>query len=280
MKIDTSSYYPKSPLDDDEGNIRPEEEDRGFFGESTAADAEGHDLQESKPEPNGPSESNTVSVAQPEPTPDLPDTEAESVVTAVSTFLSWILVPLIMPVYGVMLAFGLSILNFTDFTVRLTFTLIVAAFNLVVPALLVALLKKFGLVQDIGLNGQKERLIPYMVCIACLVGTAIFMSAKGAPDWLVMFFYGGAVAGAIEVIVNFWWKISVHAAGMAGLVALLLHILMGPFCMPSTFAWLIVAIALSGLLGAARVWLGRHTVTQVLAGYAVGFTSVYLMMLI
>lgn len=148
---------------------------------------------------------------------DVPPGEAENFITAVAHVLSWVLVPLLMPVYGVMLSFGLSILVFTSYGVRLAFTGIVAGFNVVIPAVLVLVLKKFGMIHDIGLNGRKERFLPYIVSILCLVGTALFMHFKAAPVWLVMFFFGGAVAGVIEVIINRWWKISVHAAGIAGL---------------------------------------------------------------
>lgn len=258
MKLDTSSYYPKSHLDDD-GDDSP------VFSESTAADSS----PESCPEPS------SEAVHE----PDLPPSELEAGITQLSHFLSWVLVPLLMPVYGIMLAFGLSILSFTDFSVRLTFTAIVLGFNVVIPSLLVLLLKKLGLVQDVGLNGQQERFIPYIVCIACLIGTALFMHFKGAPTWLFMFFFGGAAAGIIEVIVNRWWKISVHAAGIAGIVALLLRMFMaGDYMSPATQWWLIVSVGLAGMLGSARIWLGRHTLMQVLAGYAVGFCSVFFMM--
>lgn len=184
-----------------------------------------------------------------------------------------------MPVYGVMLAFGLSILSFTDFGVRLSFTAVVTAINVAVPAVLVLLLKRVGLVDDIGLNGQKERFIPYVVSIICLVGTALFMHFKLAPQWLVMFLFGGAAAGIVEVVVNRWWKISVHAAGIAGVVAMLLRMTeSGEYMSPAIQTWLIVALAVAGLLGSARIWLGRHTLMQVLAGYAVGFCGVYFMM--
>ena len=39
-------------------------------------------------------------------------------------------------------------------------------------------------------------------------------------------------------------------------------------------------MVLSGLLGSARIWLGRHTVWQVVAGYAVGFCSVFFLMMV
>jgi len=243
MKLDTSSYYPKSHLDEDLEPDVPVE-----VREQTVAEC---------------------SVTEVTPLPD------KSFITKLSHFLSWVLVPLLMPVYGVMFAFGLSILAFMGFGVRLAFTAVVLAFNVVIPAIIVLMLKRIGIVKDIGLNDREERFIPYLVCILCLVGTAIFMKFKMSPTWLVMFFYGAAAAGAVEVIVNHWWKISVHAAGIAGIVALLLHMLMGDYCSPATETWLLVCIALAGILGSARIWLGRHTLMQVLAGYAVGFGSIF-----
>ena len=82
------------------------------------------------------------------------------------------------------------------------------------------------------------------------------------------------------MVINRWWKISVHSAGIAGLVAMQLHLLLYDYSLPSTFAWLLVAVALAGMLGSARIWLGRHTLGQVLAGYAVGFCAVYFLMMI
>lgn len=255
MKLDKSTYYPKSNLDDEE--------------EMEAAEPIPATRPESaEPEPDG----------QDSIGPDLPPTETEAAITGVSHLLSWVLVPLLMPVYGVILSFSLTLLAFTGLGTRLVFTAIVAGMNVAIPALVVLLLKRIGIVQDLGLNGQRERFIPYVCCIMCLLATALFMHFKGAPIWLVMFFIGGAAAGIIEVVVNRWWKISVHAAGIAGIVALLIHILMGDYCAASTQGWLIAAIILAGLLGSARIWLGRHTLGQVLAGYAVGFCSVFLFM--
>ncbi len=277
MKLDTSSYYPRSPLDDDDNGH--EAYMPGDSSRQDGNDAVSHEdvsVQESEEqvcigrsdsEPHEPHE------------PDQPPTELESAVSWLSHLLSWIFVPLLMPVYGVMLAFGLSILSFTDFGVRLSFTAVVTAINVAVPAVLVLLLKRVGLVDDIGLNGQKERFIPYVVSIICLVGTALFMHFKLAPQWLVMFLFGGAAAGIVEVVVNRWWKISVHAAGIAGVVAMLLRMTeSGEYMSPAIQTWLIVALAVAGLLGSARIWLGRHTLMQVLAGYAVGFCGVYFMM--
>ena len=171
MKLDTSSYDPKSPRDDD-----PQEEIHEVSEVSESHGIpEGHENREiagdSEPaEPPGP-------VGQ--------------AVTNISHLLSWLLVPLMMPVYGTLLAFGLSILAFTGMGVRIAFVGVVFAFNVLIPSLAVIILKRMGFVRDIGLNDRDERLVPYLICITGLVGTALFMSYKGAPEWLVMFYYGG-----------------------------------------------------------------------------------------
>lgn len=272
MKLDTSSYYPKSQFDDSdfdnasgpESEATPQEAATPETPKShapvlvTASDEEDSDTGFEKPEPE-------------------PEGALAESLTRLSNVLSWVFVPLLMPVYGTILAFSTSILAFVSPGTQFAFTLIVAAFNLIAPAIIFALLKKMNVISDIGLNKRRERTLPYAICILCLLGTAVFMWSKGAPLWLVMFYGGGAAAGLVELVVNRWWKISVHAAGMAGVVALLIRILVSGYPRPGIMIWIIIAVIATGMLGSARVWLGRHTVTQVMAGYAVGFLAVYLL---
>lgn len=273
MKIDTSSYYPESPQDDDNRRFQP-----GYSGLFPDSHAE---KKESEPA----TEPESIKPQSPEEPPrshhDDKDDGVASPIDSVATALSWILVPLLMPVFGIILVFGLSILQFTPFATRLSLTGVVFAFNVLVPMLLILLLKKLGYVHDIGLNEQKERALPYIITLLCMAGTAAFFAFKGAPIWVVMFFAGGCLAALINFVVNFKWKISAHAAGIAGIVGMLLHIInFEPYYSVHTFCWLIISIALAGLLGSARIWLGRHTLLQVLAGYLVGFCSVYFLSMI
>lgn len=212
--------------------------------------------------------------------PDVPETAAEHFVTLCANWISWLLVPLMMPAYGIILIFSLSILKLAPFGTKLTFTLIIFGINFVVPMLLVLLLKKMGYIKDVGLNGRQERLIPYIITIVCLGGSALFLHYKGAPLWVAMFYAGGALAAFINLIVNFRWKISAHAAGMAGIVAMLIQIMKEGFPVAGLTWWIAASILVAGLLGSARIWLGRHTLMQVLAGTLVGFLSVWTLSLI
>ncbi|MBD5356316.1 MAG: phosphatase PAP2 family protein [Bacteroides sp.] len=265
MPIDTSSYYPEVPKPDGDDSFSLNKRGGSLFGPS-----------EDKP---GPAPGN-----QPEPSAmppvqkgnkDDPDSPLEKAATAISHLLSWVLVPLLMPVYGLILAFGLSVLDVAPMGMRVNFTLIVAGITVIVPMILVLLLKRIGVINDIGLNNRKERFVPYAITIVAYALTAWFMAAKHAPLWLSMFFAGGALAALINTAINFKWKISAHAAGIAGVVALLIRIAKDGYAEPEIYPWIIVSIALTGLMGSARVWLGRHTVWQVLAGYIVGFCSVF-----
>lgn len=278
MKLDTSSYYPKSPLCDD-GDDEPQDRLSPSQDRSEHPHPEEERLEEVVI-----TETSEVEIDEDEVRDDigmeqLPQ-ESSRAVTAVSHLLSWVLVPMMMPVYGVLLAFNLSILHYTTFGQKAVFTLIVAAINIGIPALAVLLLKKIGMVQDVGLNRRKERTVPYIVTILCMAGTAFFMYAKGAPMWTAMFFAGGALAGLVELCINFRWKISAHSAGMAGIVALLLRIMQDGVPQPGLLTWLMITIALTGMLGSARIWLGRHTIWQVSGGYVVGFCSVYFLTMI
>ncbi len=208
------------------------------------------------------------------------NTPLEHFITRCANIISWVFVPLLMPVYGIMLIFSLSFLAYAPFHTKLVFTLIVFGANFIVPMLLVLLLKKMKLIDDIGLNGRRERLIPYIITIVCLGSTGLFLYFKMAPLWVAMFYAGGALAALINLIVNFRWKISAHAAGIAGVVAMLIQVIKEGPSSEGMEWWIVGAIVTAGLLGSARVWLGRHTLMQVLAGSAVGFLSVWTLSLI
>ena len=273
MKLDTTGYYPSSPLDEE----TPTTPDQQPAAEESLAD---------QPAADQP----VIAVAEePASRPETPDptpiavgdmTEGERFLSGVSNFFSWLFVPLMMPVYGAIIAFTLSILSFNMLSVRVLFIGLVAGINLLLPMSVIIILKRVGVLSDYGVNRRSERSLPYLIGIVCLIATAVLLYFKHAPLWFVAFYIGGALAGIIELLVNLRWKISAHAAGAAGVVALLTYLVLYDFSLPSAFGWLVGAVAIAGLVGSARILLGKHSVWQVLAGYAVGFAAVYIPLLV
>ena len=267
MPIDTSSYYPEVNGPDDEKNkdsLNGKHE--SLFGDTiNVTEAVIEEKYFNKP-PLLPNE--------------VEESQWEKAANGFSQFLSWTLLPLFMPVVGILFIFRLSILDVIPSGLQTAVTFVIAGINFFAPLLLIFLLKVMGVVQDVGLNGQKERLIPYLITAICYGGSAWFVASRGAPVWVAMFFAGGALASLINLCINFKWKISAHSAAIAGLVALLIKLQRDVAVEPKLFLWLLITVGCAGLLGSARVWLRRHTVWQVLAGYLVGFCSVFFLMYI
>lgn len=277
MRPDTSSYYPDSPNSEPSDNARfmPGHEEDSFIPSEAQPIPAPEDVRAAHCPEDGADEATPCPVRTPENKP-----EWERGVDTLCHILSWVFVPLMMPLYGTLLLFTESPLAFTPYSTRLVVTFVVLGLTAIIPMLLVCLLKRLGLVDDLGLNGRKERQIPYIISIVTLGLTAGYFMMKHAPIWAAMFFAGGAVGGLVNLIVNFKWKISAHSAGIAGVVAMLVRLGEGVLPAPGILWWIMVSVLVAGALGSARVWLGRHTIMQVLAGYAVGFLSVYFMMMI
>ena len=134
-----------------------------------------------------------------------------------SSVISFIFNPLLMPTYGMIIAFWLSTLQILLTTDKITVIAAVALMTCVVPLVLFVLMRRFKILTDVHLNVQKERFIPYTITVVCYVVCALYLFNINAPTWMWMFMFGGASAAFISLVVNFFWKISAHMAGIGGL---------------------------------------------------------------
>lgn len=203
-----------------------------------------------------------------------------TVTDRIANVISWVLVPTLVPFYAMILILWTSYLSMiVPVGTRVVVALMTLGLTCALPMVIILVLKLLGMISDIGLNKRSERPIPYFVVLVCYLVTAWYLYAHGAPDWVTMFYVGGALATAVNLTVNFFWKISAHSAAMAGVCFILIKI---AHTTPEAVSvgWLMVWILLTGLLGASRIWLRRHTLLQVLAGYLNGFVCVWLMSLI
>ena len=157
-----------------------------------------------------------------------------------ATLLSWVLVPLMMPLYGILMLFSLSQLAAATIGVKAIISLVIIGINVVLPTMLVCLLKLFGLVKDIG-NQQPQR------ASAALrdhrAGLLRFRMVHGLQrrsvlDRDVLLRRRGC--GSRQCHRQLRWKISAHAAGIAGVVALMVRIRMEWMPSDGILAWTVV----------------------------------------
>jgi membrane-associated phospholipid phosphatase len=190
---------------------------------------------------------------------------------AISIILHPILLPLLTLEVLAYLAWGgtLSPLQ-TNTLVRAAELVVIAACLTGLPVATLVLAQVLrGRWSDIDVSVRRQRYLLYPVGIVCMVATALVFEALGAPRVAVRATLALASANVVNALINLKYKVSAHAT-TASLCATLLWVAT-PLRDPTVLAGPATAAAL--LVGWSRVALGRHTVGQVILGWAVGIAS-------
>lgn len=273
MKIDTSDYYPWQ-----HDRIRPAEAESMMDNVVKDAPENSDENVRAREEAEDKIESRTnLGFSDAEVPDEVPPQAPSGWITNVSHILSWVLSPVVIPTLGIISVFELSVYSIAPASTKWLIIGIVFALTCVIPSLAVYLLTRFGDVSDVALTRRSDRLIPYIITFASLLACGFYLTRTGLPNWVGFFYIGAAIATAVCFVINFKWKISAHGAGIGGLVALLM--VLNRYGLPAYNLWVwVMASALAvGLLGAARVWLWRHTPMQTICGAVVGFLGVIMM---
>jgi membrane-associated phospholipid phosphatase len=179
--------------------------------------------------------------------------------------LSNVLHPLLMLTYAAILLCTATYLAILPTTTKLWLVGEVFTLTCLVPVLFIWVLYKMNVVGHWALRNRADRALPLLVNAIGYGVCTWLLSTQGLPQWALTFYEGATVLAFLCWGISFWWKISAHAAGIAG-AATVAFILYHHF--PLTFPlWLpLLLVVLTGLLCSIRVYLGRHTMAQVTAG--------------
>lgn len=107
-----------------------------------------------------------------------------------------------------------------------------------------------------------QRLIPLSVALLSIIACLAVLSAAGAPSELSALVIAMTAGLSITLAVTFFWKVSVHSAVAAG-SAVVLALQLDP-------GWGVLVAGFASAVGWSRWWLREHTLSQVLAGAALG----------
>lgn len=191
-----------------------------------------------------------------------------------ATLISAIFTPLMMPTYGIALCFMLTILLFQPTGTRLTVLGVIFGLTFLIPVTMILLLHYMKIL-DKNLINRKERLIPYLVAIVCYFATIFYLVKVHSPMWMTAFIFGALGAIITVFAINFCWKISAHMTGCGGLVAILMSLQGYGYALFDILPLVCLSFLFAGVVGSSRVYLERHTLGQVLAGFVCGFVWVF-----
>jgi membrane-associated phospholipid phosphatase len=202
--------------------------------------------------------------------------------------LSWVFLPLLMPVYGLLLAmyvpsnqdylFNEDSLFFLRDEAKLAILYMFIIFSVIAPGLAFVLLHKWKIITTIDMENQRERNIPMFIMLTfCLILYFLFL-VKAHNNILPKYIYALPLSGVFVTVIytyiNRWIKISLHGGGAGILTGFLFAYAIDQA--EFRFWILIFAIVASGLTIGARLYLKKHTQTEVYTGWSLAVLMTFL----
>jgi hypothetical protein len=194
-----------------------------------------------------------------------------SVVGVFSHFFSYIFHPLFIPLYVVYFLVFVHPSYLAGFSIndKVRVLMIVVLNAVFFPLITVLLLKGVGFIESIFLHTQKDRIIPYIASGIFFFWTYhVFRQQPQYPLIFPSFFFGVLLSSSAALLANIYFKISMHAIGMGGLLGVFL-VIMKQNSMLMTWP-LCLAILIAGVVCTSRLIISNHSIKEIYVGVLVG----------
>jgi hypothetical protein len=196
--------------------------------------------------------------------------ERKNITDSVAKIVSVIFHPLLMPVFGLLIIFSApTLFGYLPFTVKKLLLLIILVNNVFLPMALMPFLYHRKIISSWTMNDRKERIIP-LILVTVLYGATSYIIFKfPVPLFLKAFLFTSLFLSIMVTIINFWWKISLHAVGVGALLSIIVILSVK---MNAPLEWYLVsAILAAGFVLSSRLKLNYHNPLQVWVGFLAGF---------
>jgi membrane-associated phospholipid phosphatase len=201
----------------------------------------------------------------------------EKNITLAARMMSMLFAPFYLPVIGLIALYLFSYLSFLPWHNKLFTLILVYAFTIFLPTMLIRTYHKYQGWGDTEKSTKERRMIPYVISILCYFCCFYLLSYFHTPH-----FVGSIVVASLMIqltcaIINLWWKISTHSAAIGGVTGAVMAFA-EIFNFNPTW-WICLILLLAGLVGTSRVILKQHTLSQVVTGYLVGLACAFIAVL-
>lgn len=136
------------------------------------------------------------------------------------------------------------------------------------PMVTVLLLKGLGFIDSIQLKTQKERIIPYVACITFFFWSYYVSKKLGDPLEMRAFLLSLFIASSAALIINNYMKVSMHAMGAGGLVALI-SLMLFHHNIDNALV-VIVSLLIAGITCTSRMLVSDHNNAEIITGFVTG----------
>jgi hypothetical protein len=195
--------------------------------------------------------------------------------------------PLFMSAYFLLFLYMLNpvFIDIADKTATLFIIQLLAA-TIVFPMVAIFMMKGLGFIDSVEMKDHKERVGPLLTTSIFYIWMYLnFKRSSYVPDYITYFLLGCTVSLFVSFFITLFYKISLHAVAIAGLICGLYIVktkyffyefilpLIGKTYVINADILILVLLLVCGLIGTCRIFLKEHTTTQIYTGYAVGSLS-------
>lgn len=151
------------------------------------------------------------------------------------------------------------------------FVFLLLVTNILAPAASILIMIKFGMASSIDLKDRKERFAPYLLVIFYYIVSYSLLRYYGPmlPMEVFSFFLSVIISLILSLIINYFWKISVHMLGQGGVFGSLVSLSI--LHRADVTLFIIFTLIMASLTAYSRLKLNAHTPNQVYAGFSLGF---------
>jgi hypothetical protein len=193
----------------------------------------------------------------------------------IAKIISFIFHPLLIPTYAVGIIFSLKYFFFYILPLQAKIVLLanVFGFTFLIPAFAIFFMNKYSLIRSYYMDLKNDRVLPLITSSVFYFMTYYLFKNVNLSSLLYSFFLVSSIISILALIINFFWKISLHSIALGGLTGLFLSLFL-KFNM-DTRLWLLLILLISGITGTARLILNSHTPSQIYAGFLIGLSVMF-----
>ena len=183
--------------------------------------------------------------------------------------VSMLFTPFYLPIIGLIALFFFSYLSIFPLLYKLQVLLMTYLFTILLPTVMIHLYRRYQGWNLIELGQRERRMVPYVISIICYFTCIYLMERLHMPHFIGSIIIAALLVQIVCAIINLWWKISTHTAAIGGVGGALFAF--SEYLGFNPVWWICFVFFVAGLLGTSRMILRQHNLSQVVAGFWVGF---------
>lgn len=192
----------------------------------------------------------------------------------IANSISAITHPIFVPTLGAYLIYNTNTI-FSQISQENINSILYLSFGLtfILPMIFIALFLGVKEIAKLKASDKNDRLFPLLIVLLSYSFTYNFFKDSTGLIIYNTFLLTVITGLTIALLINFFWKISLHMVGIGGIIALI--VFLKHIFHAEIFVHFVAFTIMAGIIASVRLYLQEHSMPQILFGFALGFSSVH-----